>query len=142
MFIGRYYHTLESGGRVSLPKIFRDQETDWIITRGLDGGLFAFRAEQFNQELTKLTQRTFTRKDHRDFARLLANEARHTSVDKNGRVQLPEYLISFANLSKEVVIVGSGTYLEIWDQTRYHQYLDLLETSAEQIAERLDEPTH
>ncbi len=137
MFIGRYYHTLEENGRVSLPKDFRQLETDWVITRGLDGGLFLFRAENFKQELTQLADKTFTKKKHRDFIRLMANDAKLIQTDRNGRVSLPEYLIEAAGLKKSLVIVGSYSRVEIWGREQYHQYLDQLEANAEEIAESL-----
>jgi MraZ protein len=137
MFIGRYYHTLEEKNRVSLPKKFRDQETNWIVTRGLDGGLFLFVQAEFEDRLRELHTRSFTKKDYRDFIRLLANDAQEVSVDRNGRITLPEYLKTFAHLSKEVVIVGSFSRVEIWDMETYHAYIDQIENRAEEIAEHL-----
>lgn len=137
MFIGRYYHTLEANNRVSLPKTFRDIETDWIITRGLDGGLFGFPQTEFENQLRELTQRTFTVKQNRDFIRLMTNDAYATSVDNNGRVQLPEYLTTLAGLEKQVVVVGSNTWIEIWNVERYHHYLDELSAQAEAISEKV-----
>jgi MraZ protein len=137
MFIGRYYHTLEENGRVSLPKDFRDIETNWVVTRGLDGGLFLYRAQDFQEELQKLAERTFTRKAHRDFVRLMTNDAREVTADQNGRVSLPEYLIEYAKLTKQVVVVGSYTRVELWDRDLYHQYLEDVEARAEDIAESL-----
>ena len=139
MFIGRYYHRLEEKGRVSLPKAFRETGSDWIITRGLDGGLFLFKPETFEKQVQELSERTFTKKRHRDFVRYLVNDARQVSIDKQGRVLLPDYLTQFANLTKEVVIVGSYQYIEIWDQETYHTYLDTLEESAEKLAEEIEE---
>ena len=139
MFIGKYYHALEENNRLSLPKKFREIETAWIVTRGLDGGLFLFRAANFNQELNKLSQRTFTKKAHRDFIRLMTNEAQEVTADNNGRVSLPEYLIKFAQLKKELVIVGSYERIEIWDRDIYHQYLAQIEAQAEEIAEGLND---
>ena len=138
MFIGRYYHRLEDRGRVSLPKSFRETNSDWIVTRGLDGGLFLFRPETFEKQVQELSERTFTKKRHRDFIRYLVNDARHVSVDGQGRVLLPDYLIQFAKLKKDIVIVGSYQYLEMWDLERYHSYLDELEKSGEAIAENLE----
>lgn len=137
MFIGRYYHRLEDKGRVSLPKTFRETGSDWIITRGLDGGLFLFRPETFEQQVQELSERTFTKKRNRDFIRFMVNDARLVSIDKQGRVLLPDYLTTFAKLTKEVVIVGSFNYIEIWDQQTYHTYLDTLESSATDIAEEI-----
>ena len=139
MFIGKYYHALEENNRISLPKKFREIETDWVVTRGLDGGLFLFRATNFNQELKKLSQRTFTKKAHRDFIRLMTNEAQEVIADDNGRVSLPEYLIKFAQLKKDLVIVGSYERIEIWDRDIYHKYLTQIESDAEKIAEGLND---
>ncbi|NCN51176.1 MAG: division/cell wall cluster transcriptional repressor MraZ [Candidatus Pacebacteria bacterium] len=139
MYIGKYYHTVEDKGRVSLPKAFRSATDSWILTRGLDGGLFLYEAEKFTQELQKLEARSFTKKTNRDFIRLMTNDAVHVSPDGNGRVQLPEYLNTFAHITKDVVIVGSYSYIEIWDRDTYHTYLETLESNAEDIAESLDD---
>lgn len=141
MLLGTHYHTLEDNGRVSLPKTFRAQSSEWIVTRGLDGCLFLLPPEQFAQELKSITTRSFTNKDTRDLTRLFANEAQEVTPDKAGRVQLPEYLIEFAALTKNVVIVGSVTRIEVWDRDRYHSYLKDLEPQAEALAERFTHDT-
>ncbi|MEN8253576.1 MAG: division/cell wall cluster transcriptional repressor MraZ [Patescibacteria group bacterium] len=140
MLIGRFYHKLESKGRVSLPKAFREIEKNWVLTRGLDGGLFLFKAKDFEKEINKLSERTFTRKDNRDFVRLMSNDACQVSADKNGRVLLPEYLTKFAKFKKNLVIVGSYSRIEIWDQDLYHEYIDKLEEKSEDISETLYDP--
>lgn len=138
MLIGRYYHTLEKNGRLALPKSFREKATDWVVTRGLDGGLFLFPKQDFEKQIQELAERTFTKKRNRDFIRLMVNSAQEVSPDSLGRVLLPEYLIGLAQLTKQVVVVGSFQYLEIWDQKLYHNYLDELEPQAESLAESLE----
>lgn len=143
MFIGRYYHTLETKNRLSLPKAFREQESHWIITRGLDGGLMGFKQADFETQLRELNERTFTLKHNRDFIRLMSNDATAVEVDDNGRVQLPEYLIKLANLQKQVVVAGSFNWIEIWDMDLYHSYLEKLEPEAAAISEQIgEELTH
>lgn len=139
MFIGRYYHKLEEKGRVSLPKNLRGDQQDWIITKGLDGGLFLFLAENFQSEIAKLAERSFTKKNDRDFVRYMTNDAYSLTVDNNGRVLLPEYLKNFAQIKKDVVIVGSYNKIEIWDIDLYHQYIEEIEKNAQSIAESIDE---
>lgn len=138
MFIGRYYHKLDEKNRVSLPKSFRAVTSEWVISRGLDGGLFLFEKEKFERELEQLAERSFTKKNNRDFIRLMSNDAKELEIDKNGRVLLPEYLTDLAEIKNEVVIVGSYSRIEIWDRKRYHKYLDETEEKAEAIAERLE----
>ncbi|MBP7740916.1 division/cell wall cluster transcriptional repressor MraZ [Candidatus Woesebacteria bacterium] len=139
MFIGKFYHSLEEKGRISLPKKFRQESKSWVITRGLDGGLFIFKEEDFEKEIAKFESRTFTNKNNRDFIRLMTNEAQTLQPDKTGRVQLPEYLIDFAKLDKSVVVVGSLSRIEVWDRDRYHNYIDGIENKTEEIAESLSE---
>ncbi len=62
MFIGKYYYKLQANGRISLPKGFRDEGEDWVVTRGLDGCLFIFKADRFQEELGQLADRSFTKK--------------------------------------------------------------------------------
>ncbi|MFH2118201.1 MAG: division/cell wall cluster transcriptional repressor MraZ [Candidatus Paceibacterota bacterium] len=138
MLIGTYYHTLEAGGRVSLPKSFRQQAQKWVITRGLDGGLFLFPTKDFQTRLQAVSQtHEFTKKANRDFVRLMTNEAQEISADKSGRVKLPSYLTAYAGLKKDLVVVGSLEYIELWNRDTYHKYLDSLEKNAESIAEQL-----
>ncbi len=140
MFIGKYYYKLQENGRISIPKAFRQKQSDkkWIVTRGLDGCLFIFTADKFQQELDKLAARSFTKKAHRDFTRIMTNEAKLLTTDQNGRVQLPKYLIDYAQLKHDIVLVGSFNRIEVWDQDQYHHYLSQLEDQAEIIAEQID----
>lgn len=138
MFLGKFYYKLQDKDRVSLPKKFRQKNNNWIITRGLDGCLFIFKKDNFEQEISKLTQRSFTKKANRDLIRIMANEAEEVEADNNGRVHLPKYLIDFAQLKKELVVVGSFNRIEIWDQTKYHRYIEKLENKAEIIAEQIN----
>lgn len=138
MLIGKYYYHLEEQGRLSLPKKFREVSQEWIVTRGLDGCLFLLQKENFAKELEAIKQNTWTKKATRDFMRLMTNEAAEIKVDKNGRVNLPNYLIDFASLQKNVVVVGSLNHLEVWDQDRYHLYIDQIEGKAEEIVESIE----
>jgi len=139
MFIGTYYHTIEEKGRVSLPKKFREAGNEWVVTRGLDGGLFLFLNNSFTAEMEKLSNFVFTKKAHRDFIRLMTNEAQLVQLDPEGRLLLPDYLRATAQLTKNVAIVGSYQRIEIWDVEKYHQYVDQLESQAEAIAEKVGE---
>ncbi|KUK79363.1 MAG: Cell division protein MraZ [Microgenomates bacterium 39_7] len=138
MFIGKYYYKLQTNSRLSLPKEIRKDQKKWVVTRGLDGCLFVFKAEAFEQELSALATRSFTKKAHRDLIRIMSNEAKEITVDNSGRVHLPEYLIKFAELKSSVVIVGSFNRVEIWDQEKYHQYSSQIEAQAETIAESVE----
>lgn len=138
MFIGTFYHKLEDNARVSLPASFRSQADSWVITRGLDGGIFLFSAEDFMKQVSEFANAPFTKKANRDFVRLLTNEAAEVSPDANGRIRIPERLLTQAQITKDVVITGSLHRIELWDRDLYHSYQDQLEKSAESLAESIE----
>ena len=135
MFIGKYYHNLEAKGRVLLPKLLRQNEKDWVVTRGLDGCLFIFTKNQFAVQLKPHADSPFTQKNNRDFLRLMAGEAVEVNTDSLGRINLPDHLIEAGQLKKNVVVVGAINRIELWDLAVYHQYLNRLLPQAEKIAE-------
>lgn len=139
MYIGMYYHKVESKNRFSLPVAFRGQiGSRLIITRGLDGCLFVFDLATWEKQIATSTNLSFTKKNNRDFVRLLTNTASEVEVDEQGRVLLPEHLKTAAKIEKEIVVVGSQDRLEVWDRDTYHQYLTDIESRAEQIAETIE----
>lgn len=138
MFLGTFYHKLEENGRVSIPSKFRSKNTTWVLTRGLDGCLFMFNKNTFEQEISTISSSTLTKKTNRDLARLFANQAQEVDIDEQGRIKIPKNLLDLSKLTKNVVIVGSFSRIEIWDQDHYHQYLEKINQDAEEIAEKID----
>ena len=139
-FIGTYYHTLEEKGRVSVPKQFRQNLSPGsVITKGLDGCLFIFTAESWSKLTAKLETLPLTSKPARDFLRLLTYHATPLDTDKLGRTHLPENLITLAGIKKDVVFAGALTRVEIWDKSRYHDYLDGLESASAELESSLSE---
>jgi MraZ protein len=136
--IGRYYHALEQKGRLSIPVIFRQQlDNDAVLTTGLDGCLFIFPLTDWEKIAQEALSRPVTNKKARDWIRLLSNNAVIVTFDALGRILIPDHLKEHAELNKRVCIVGSLNRIEIWDQDRYHRYLEDLEINAEAIAESI-----
>lgn len=139
MLIGKSYHSLDAQRRVTVPKNMRgDLGSQPILTRGLDGGLFLLPEPFWQGLMNTLEHQPFTKKRARDFMRLLSNDAYPVTLDTLGRFTIPNDLANTFGLSKDVVIVGSLQYLEVWDRERYHTYFDAMAESAEDIAETLD----
>jgi len=140
MFIGTYYHTLETQNRISVPKAFRaDLSHGSVITQGLDGCLFIFTSDSWSIMLDKLQSLPLSSKSARDFLRLMTYNAAPVDLDKLGRTKLPENLVSLAGLKKDVVFAGALTRVEIWAKDRYHKYIDSLSGKEGEIEEALKE---
>jgi MraZ protein len=140
MFIGTFYHNLETKGRLAIPAKFRRQlEKGGIVTRGLDKSLFIFPQAQWEKLLEKLSASPLSRADARAFIRLMTHEACEVEFDRQGRTLIPAYLLEYANLKKEVVVAGTLSRVEIWDKATYHAYIGKIEAKGDALAESLQE---
>ena len=140
MFIGEYKHNLDDKGRLAIPAKFRnDLAKGAVVTRGLDNCLFLYTASEWEKLAEKLASLPISQSDSRAFARLMLAGAMDVSVDKQGRVVLPEYLRQFANFKKTVVVAGLYSRLELWDESVWEDYKSKTESESTQIAERMAE---
>lgn len=139
MFIGRYYHKLESKNRSSVPAKFREKlGNSGVITKGLDGCLYIFDQESWNKKISEIQKLAQTKKAHRDYIRFLTNDAQELEIDNQGRLLITEELRIGANLEKDVVFVGSFDHIEVWDQKRYHEYVEKLDAGIETQVETIE----
>ncbi|MBL7159371.1 division/cell wall cluster transcriptional repressor MraZ [Candidatus Microgenomates bacterium] len=140
MFVGQYLHSLEKKGRLAIPNSLRKRlGKKAVLTKGLDGCLFLFAFEKWQEFTNKLAKMSLTKKDSRSFARFLSFSAAEITLDRQGRALIPNHLRKFAGIRKNVVIAGALERIEIWDQKRFNNYLTKVEKNSEKIAERLEE---
>jgi MraZ protein len=140
MFIGEYLHTIDKKGRINIPSKFRDKLGErFFITKGLDNCLFVFPESEWTSFENKLKGLPLTNKNARAFVRLFFSGATECSLDKQGRVTLPQTLREYSNLEKEVAIIGVSTRIEIWSKNNWDNYNDSANISYDEIAEKMAE---
>lgn len=123
MFIGEYQHTIDPKGRVIMPAKFREDLGDkFIITKGLDNCLFVFPQEEWQSFEKKLRSLPLTSRDARAFTRFFFSGAIECELDKQGRVLIPANLREYAELEKDLVIVGVSSRVEIWSKEKWNAY--------------------
>ncbi len=138
MFMGEYSHSVDSKGRLIVPAKFREQLGEqFVVTKGVDGCLYVYSAEEWKRIEEKFREINLTTKDARRFMRFFFAGAAACEVDRQGRILLPAVLREYAGLDKDVVLVGVLTKIEIWDRTRYEQAgaNDDMEDVVERMAE-------
>ena len=139
MFIGQYDHQLEAKGRLSIPKKFRSQLKEGaIISQGLDGCLSLYPKDSWELLISKLSQLPLTRSDARSFSRSISFGAFEVEIDSLGRILIPDHLRVFAGLKDDCVVAGSLDRIEIWDKSRFTDYISKVNSHAEEIAEKLE----
>lgn len=140
MFIGEYHHSIDDKGRLIIPSKFREElGNKFIITRGIENCLFVYSLESWKKIVNKLETLPFTKKDARAFIRFFLSGASEAEFDKQGRINITSPLISYANITKECVVIGTGDRLEIWSEESWNDFFISARDSMSDIAENLFE---
>jgi MraZ protein len=140
LFIGEYRHGLDAKGRVIVPVKFRDGLGDkFVLTKGLDGCLFAYSKEEWANFENKIKTLPLTSKDARAFVRFFFSGAVECEIDKQGRTLIPPMLREHAELDKDLVIIGVSTRVEIWSQAKWDSYSEAEDLEADVLAEKMAE---
>ncbi len=120
MFMGEYSHNIDAKGRMIVPSKFREQLGDeFVVTKGLDGCLFVYPNEEWQNIEEKFRNVPLTSKDARKFSRFFFAGATTCEVDKQGRILLPAVLREFAGFTEGCRISWSLKAIEIWDKNRW-----------------------
>lgn len=139
-FSGEQRQSLDKKSRIVLSTRYRGEfeEHGVVMAKGMEGCILVYPKNEWENFVGKVKSSPLTKKG-RMFNRLFRGGADKTpTVDNQGRVVIPPYLREYAKLNKEVVIVGVGTNLEIWDKDRWEEYIRAAEEEYEEIAESLE----
>lgn len=138
MFIGEYRHNIDSKGRLAVPAKFRKMlEEGAVVTKGLDNCLFLYSQEEWKKMAKKFSELPISQAKARAFARHMLAGAMEVKFDSQGRVNIPDYLVTFANLQKKTIIAGVFDRLEIWNEDEWQKYKAGTEAESSEIAEAL-----
>jgi MraZ protein len=123
VFRGRYEHTIDSKGRISIPAKFRETLTtrynEQLIITNFDHCLIAFPADEWAALEQKAGSFSLISKETSAFFRFFYSSAVDCVIDKQGRLLIPQTLRDYAKLQKDVVLVGEGKRIEIFAKERW-----------------------
>lgn len=140
MLMGEYHHNLDEKNRLIIPSKLREEMGDlFVLTRGLDGCLFIYPKEEWDQIIEKYKELPNTR-DARNFMRFFLAGATECSFDKQGRISISSPLMRYAELEKECVIIGVNDHLEVWCEDRWEDFMNTNEREFSDIADNLFSP--
>lgn len=129
MFSGAYEHTVDDKGRTVIPARFRQKlgET-FVITRGLHGCLWVFSEKEWPEVQQKLTPRSLLDERGLKLERYFVGAACECSPDKQGRVAIPQILMTHAGMKPgdTIWVVGLNDKVEIWQKARWDQFTTAL----------------
>jgi MraZ protein len=143
MFRGRYEHSVDDKGRLSIPSRFREilarRRQRMLILTDVDSCVAAYPLDEWRQLEDRIRKQSTLQKDVRAFLRIFYSGATESPMDGQGRILIPPHLRERAGVSREVMIIGVLNKIEIWSKTRWEEFLARSPVTFEDVAARLAE---
>ena len=120
-FTGEYKYSLDNKGRINIPSKFRSalsklSNENFVITKGMDSCIVAYPLEEWQIRVEAgLRELSSTSSKNRKLVRSITRFANTVKLDAQGRIQITPNLKEYANLEKEVIIIGVVNKIEIWN---------------------------
>ena len=127
--MGTYNQSMDVKGRMSFPAKLREAlGKQFIVTRGVDGCLFVYSQEDFDRKNEQL--KNLPMKASKDFQRFFTGGATVAEPDKQGRILIPAALRKWAELEKDVIVLGVNDRCEIWSKEKWEEFNENIDSDA------------
>ncbi len=125
MFRGSSFHTIDSKGRIIIPARFREiikaDDSSGVLISRMDSGLVAYTHTEWRKIETRILSLAEKSDNMRRFRRVFIGGAFECPCDKQGRILIPPMLRQYAELSREIVLVGVLDHFEIWSREKWEK---------------------
>ena len=120
MLMGNYSHSIDAKNRLIIPAKLKEQlGANITIIKDSDKCLCVYSEEEWKNYTAKFNE--LTKSEAKAVARYIYSNAIEVQPDSQGRVLLPQNMVDYAGIVKNVVTVGCGKYVEIWAEERWNE---------------------
>jgi MraZ protein len=137
MFRGRFEHTIDPKGRISIPSKFREvlkeKYEEKLMVTNFDGCLYAYPTDEWYLLEEKVSRLSSLNRKAKSLQRFFTSAVAECPIDKLGRILIPPTLRDYAKLEKDVIVIGVLKRIEVWSKknwepeiTRAQEYLENL----------------
>lgn len=142
MFRGQFTYSIDGKGRISIPAKLRkhispEANDSFVMTQGAAQCIDVYPLDQWHQFEEKLLKLNPFNPNEAKFIRMILQYASEVDLDAQSRILIPQSLIDYAKIEKEVLILGALKKIEIWNPKIYKEYLNQSEETYEQIAAKV-----
>ena len=126
-FTGEFYNTIDQKNRLSIPVKYRkslslSKDKTFVLTRGFDTCLSLYPLDEWKLVENQLSSLSSIKGKHRNFIRSIVRYANYVKYDSQGRIQIPEALLDYANIKKNTTVIGVIKKIELWDKKTLDKY--------------------
>lgn len=137
LFLGEYRVNFSGQGRIVIPKKIREvlgKTKTFTLTKGFDTCLSGYRNEEWEKGANDLISGSLLEGQKIETRRHLFSSAATVEIDEQGRTVIPKNLLDYANLEGEtVVLIGVGSYFEIWSPAEWEKYSNVAEKNIKNL---------
>ncbi len=143
-FRGQFTRTLDHKGRLAIPAKFRHilEATaggEVVVTRGHDRSLEIYPLTTWEEfEEKELLSLPYSKLQARRFRRHYIFQIKEDKLDQQGRILIPDFLLEYAGIEKEVVIVGEIDKITLWSPEEYDRFQLLIRENFERDSEEIE----
>ena len=118
-FTGEYLNSLDSKNRLNIPAKFRKaldpvNDRTFVLTKGFDKCLILYPLNEWKKVELQLIQLSSIRSRDRNFVRSITRNATPLQYDSQGRIPIPDTLIEYSNIEKDIKAIGMIKKIELW----------------------------
>ena len=126
-FTGEYINLIDQKNRLSIPAKFRNSlsasnDKTFVLTKGFDKCLLLYPLDEWQIVEEQLSSLSSIKNKNRNFIRKITRHANYVKYDSQGRIAIPELLLDYANIDKEVMVIGVVKKIELWNQATLDNY--------------------
>lgn len=127
ILLGNFQHTLDDKNRIRLPSKYREVlGSNYFLVPGTRGCIWLYPAASENDFVEMMNDIGEFNPDNAEAVRIIAGMGSLADADSQGRFMLPQDLIKFAQIDKDIRIVGAFKRVEIWSEENYVSYMSKL----------------
>lgn len=130
MFLGEYKAKFTGKGRIILPRLMRQElgeDKVVVLSRGFEGCIWGFSRIGFEEEAKRQLEISATEERARLLRRYLFSGSVPAELDSQGRFIIPESLLTYAKIKKDVAVIGAGDHFEVWNIDSWVRHLKEVE---------------
>ncbi len=146
-FTGEYINLIDQKNRLSIPAKFRNSlsasnDRTFVLTKGFDKCLLLYPLDEWQIVEEQLSSLSSIKNKNRNFIRTITRHANYVRYDSQGRIAIPELLLNYANINREILVIGVVKKIELWDQSTLNNYENkkqfLSDEDFEDLADRIN----